>query len=109
MGYPERVQVEPARLTAVAAEVTEAATLLGTALSSAQGRLEPSCQDGWALAGAARTAQESWTTFLTSLGQAVSGLAGELRAAADGYTQSDQAAADRIGADRIGAGRTRPM
>lgn len=103
MGYPVQTQVDPVRLKAVAAEVAEAAAMLGSALSAAQGRLAPPGQDGWLSATAARAAQESWTGFLTGLGADVSGLATGLEAAANGYARSDQAAADQFAAGRTGS------
>lgn len=98
------VQVEPGRLRTVAAEVSDAASMLSTAKSAAQGRLAPSGLEGWSVQGAARAAQDSWTAFLSALSRSVSGLAGDLDSAAKGYTASDQAAAGRLG-----MGRTRPM
>lgn len=104
MSYPQQVEVDPPRLKAISAEVGEAATLLNNARSSAEGQLAPTGQDGWASAGAARSGEQVWLAFLGTLGASVSGLASDLGSAADGYADSDQAAANRLG-----TGRNRPI
>jgi uncharacterized protein YukE len=107
VGYPQQVQVDPARLTSIAGEVEAGAVRLGSALSSARDALAPPGSPEWAVFGASRSAQQAWVGFLTGLGAAVSGLATDLNAAAKAYAESDRAAADRVGGTR--SGRTGPV
>jgi uncharacterized protein YukE len=98
VGYPQQVQVDPARLTAVAGEVREAATLLTNAASAAQGHLAVAGGPEWTSVAASKAAQDAWSAFLAKLAASVQGLGSDLDTAAKTYTQTDQAAAHRVGA-----------
>jgi uncharacterized protein YukE len=98
VGYPEQVEVDPAGLRVIAAEVDRAAQTIRAAAAEARGRLAPGGQDGWDAAGAARAAQSSWDAFLPGLAETVAKLSADLTGTADNYVAADQAAADRIGA-----------
>ena len=103
MGQPGPVQVEADRLETISAAVADVSGDLDGAITRRAGGLAPG-GDGWACVAAAESASKAWAGHVRQLSRSVDEVAGDLRAAAEGYRAADQAAARRI----TGAGRRLP-
>ncbi|MEV1286339.1 type VII secretion target [Micromonospora sp. NPDC049679] len=96
MGFPDALCVDVEQLRAVAGKVTAASETVGPAYTSRRDSLACRGDDGWSSVAAARTASTAWGTFVGQLAASVSGLAGDLRSAADAYQQADEDAAELL-------------
>ncbi len=104
MGQPGPVQAEAGRLEAISAAVADVSGDLARAVTRRSAGLAPD-GDGWACVAAAKSASTAWAAGVRQLSGAVDEVAGDLRAAAEGYRAADQAAARRV----TGAGRRLPL